>query len=46
LLRAVDNNLNLGTVLINNASMSVDTPYDLKKVKQIIKKDKLLIKYL
>ncbi len=46
LLRAVDNNLNLGSVLIIKPSMSVDTAHDLKKVRELIKVDKVKNKYL
>ncbi len=46
LLRAIDNDLNIGTVLVDKPSMSVDTNKDLIKVKKIIKKDKILNKYL
>jgi 3-deoxy-manno-octulosonate cytidylyltransferase (CMP-KDO synthetase) len=46
LLRAVDNNLNLGSVLVSNESISVDTPEDLKKVRKLIKLDKIKNKYL
>jgi len=45
LLRAIDNNLKLGSVLVKHESMSVDTPDDLLKVKHVIKKDSILKKY-
>ena len=46
LLRAVDNNLNMGTVLIKNQSISVDTLQDLRKVRKLMKSDKVKNSYL
>ena len=45
LLRAIDNNLNLGTVKINTDVFSINTKSDLKKAKIIMKKCKIRKKY-
>ena len=46
LLRAIDNNLNVGTTLINDEAISVDTFGDLAKVRKLFKTDKLLNSYI
>tara|TARA_B110000902_G_C14198293_1_gene546759 strand:+ start:123 stop:854 length:732 start_codon:yes stop_codon:yes gene_type:complete len=45
LLRALDNNLNLGTIKINTDFFSINTKLDLKKSKIIMKKCKIRKKY-
>lgn len=45
LLRAIDNNFNLGTVKINTDVFSINTKSDLKKAKLIMKKCKVRKKY-
>lgn len=46
LLRAIDNNLKVGSVLINKQTLSVDTYQDLIKVRNLIKKDKIITRYI
>ena len=46
LLRAIDNNFNVGTTLINDEAISVDTYGDLVKVRKLFKNDKLLNSYI
>jgi 3-deoxy-manno-octulosonate cytidylyltransferase (CMP-KDO synthetase) len=45
LLRAIDNNFNLGTIKINTDVFSINTKSDLKKAKLIMKKCKIRKKY-
>ena len=45
LLRAIDNNFNLGTIKINTDVFSINTKLDLKKAKSIMKRCKIRKKY-
>ena len=46
LLRAIENNLSIGTFEINTNTFSINTKQDLKKAKKILNKDKLTKKYI
>lgn len=46
LLRAIENDLNVGTFSINTKTFSINTINDLRKAKKIMKNDKLLKKYI
>ena len=45
LLRAIDNDFNVGTLLVNKETISVDTQGDLNKVRSLFKTDKLFKLY-
>ena len=45
LMRAIENNMKVGTFPIKTNSFSINTPRDLKKAKTLMKKDKLYRKY-
>ena len=46
LLRALENNLSIGTFEINTNTFSINTQKDFKKAKKILNKDKLTKKYI
>lgn len=46
LLRAIENNLSIGTFEINTNTFSINTQKDFKKAKKILNKDKLIKKYI
>ena len=46
LLRAIENNLSIGTFEINTNTFSINTQKDFKKAKKILNKDKLTKKYI
>ena len=46
LIRAIENNLSIGTFEINTNTFSINTEKDLKKAKNMLNKDKLTKKYI
>ena len=45
LLRAIENNMNVGTFVVDSSSFAVDVKSDLKKAKLVMKNDPFRKKY-
>ena len=45
-MRALENNLSVGTFKLESHSLAIDVKSDIAKVKEAMKKDKILKKYL